>query len=122
MSITISLNNCQAASSVVSVLLPGNSGQLALSPTQGVAINGPFSFQTVLVTQSELAFGAAPGTVFDGELTLNLQPTQPGVPPAVLLTGLSSGSATVSYLTASGPATQPLTSGDPLTLTGFVQT
>uniref|UniRef100_B0T4K3 Uncharacterized protein n=1 Tax=Caulobacter sp. (strain K31) TaxID=366602 RepID=B0T4K3_CAUSK len=120
MSVVVTFTGAVATTNSVKVGLVENSAHYTLASSQGVAVNGTFTFNTLSVTQNAVLFGVAAGATFTGTITLDVTPNQPNGTPVILVSNLTVDSATVTYPTNDGPETQVLTPGQELTLSGFV--
>lgn len=120
MSVVVTFTGAVATTNSVKVGLVENSAHYTLASSQGVAVNGTFTFNTLSITQNAVLFGVAAGATFTGTVTLDVTPNQPNGTPVILVSNLTVDSATVTYPTNDGPETQVLTPGQELTLSGFV--
>jgi len=120
MSVVVTFTGATATTNSVKIGLVENSAHYTLASSQGVSVNGTFTFNTLSITQNAVVFGVSPGAAFTGTLTLDVVPNAANVPPSLLVSNLNVDSATVTYPTNDGPETQVLTPGQELTLSGFV--
>lgn len=120
MSVVVTFTGAVATTTSVKVGLVDNSAHYTLAASQGVAVSGTFTFNSLSITQNAVQFGVGAGATFTGTITLDVTPNQPNGTPVILVSNLTVDSATVTYPTNDGPETQVLTPGQELTLAGFV--
>ena len=120
MSVTVTFTGATATTNSVKIALVENSAHYVLAASQGVSVNGTFTFTSLSITQNAVQFGVTPSATFNGTIVLDVAPNQPGGLPSILVSNLNVDTATVTYPTNEGPETQVLTPGQELTLSGFV--
>jgi hypothetical protein len=116
--VTIDLGGGAASTNLVQLLV--QHAAFALAPNQGVACDIASGVTNVSISPGAISIATASGATFSGTLTLLLQWT--GQDPAVILNNLvptHGNPATIAWPAASGPETQILTPGTPLTLSGI---
>ncbi len=120
MSVVVTFTGAVATTNSVKIGLVDNSAHYTLAASQGVAVNGAFTFSSLSITQNAVLFGVGAGATFTGTVTLDVTPNQPNGTPVLLVSNLTVDSASVTYPTNDGPETQVLSPGQELTLSGFV--
>lgn len=116
-SITVNFSNATLSSTTSSILLTGGSYGLAVA--DALSISGTVTFSSMYITTGAISFNVASGTSFNAQVEANVSSAAAGTPPAIEVTNFS-GTVTVTWPTATGPQTQTLESGNPLTLSGYV--
>ena len=119
MSVTLSLTNATATSGNVSIQLTGHTGAYKVMQSNPLAVSGSFTFTSLSITASTLAFNVASGASFTGNITVNIDPAD-GKTPSMVVNNLTADTVMVTWPTEDGPETQQLTPGTPMVLSGFV--
>lgn len=116
--VTINFAGGTASTDPVQILVQG--AQLVLDVTTGVALAAP-GLTNLSIRPDLVAFASPPGGQFNG--TIGLLLSWSGDDPAVTLNNLAPAEgepATIVWPAASGPVTQVLTPGTPMTLYGLI--
>lgn len=114
--ITINFQNTNLTTTTSQISI--QNGAFALDTVSGLSMTGTISFSTLYVTSGAINFNVETGTTFNATVVAPVSPAQ-GAAPVLEITNFS-GTVTVMWPTASGPQTQTVMSGDPITLNGFV--
>lgn len=115
--VTINFAGGTASTQLVQIFVQG--AEIGLGITAGVTLTAPLT--NLSIQPGVVAIASPIGGRYDGRIALLLQWS--GNDPTVALNNLvpaGGGPATVSWPTATGPETQALTPGTPITLNGLV--
>jgi hypothetical protein len=93
-------------------------GSFDLTPADALSISGSVMFNSLYMTAGAMTFNVESGTVFYAAIDLPVSRSSRSGDPEVVVTNFL-GSVTLTWPTASGPESQSLGSGDPITLTGY---
>jgi hypothetical protein len=115
--ITINFSNVTLFSTNSSIQLTG--GTYGLDVSEGLSISGTVSFSSMYVTTGAISFNVTSGTAFNAQVEAKVTSSTAGTPPSIEVTNFS-GTVTVTWPTATGPQTQTIESGNPMTLSGYV--
>jgi hypothetical protein len=103
--------NFTAQSAEISV----SGGTFQLTNYNFLSLQGTFAFDALSISTGMINFSVSPGTSVSGTVNLPVSGSQ----PTVVVTNFS-GLAQLSWPTTTGPQTQPVAPGDPVTLVDFV--
>ena len=115
--ITINFSDVTLSSTTSSIQLTGVSYELNVA--EGLSIAGTVTFSSMYVTTGAISFNVTSGTSFNAAVQAKVTSNTPGDPPMIEVTNFA-GTVTVTWPTATGPQTQTLESGNPMTLSGYV--
>lgn len=114
-SITINFQNATLTSMNSTISITG--GSFALDPVSALTMSGTIAFRALYITSGAINFNVESGTTFNAQVTIPL--SAPNAAPSIEITNFA-GTVTVTWPTTTGLQTQQIMSGDPLTLSGFV--
>lgn len=115
--ITINFSNVTLSSTNSSIQLTG--GAYALDVAEGLSISGTVTFSSMYVTTGAISFNVTSGTAFNAAVQAKVTSNTAGTAPQIEVTNFT-GTVTVTWPTQTGPQTQTLESGNPMTLSGYV--
>lgn len=115
--ITINFSNVALSSTNSAIQL--TDGEFELDVAEGLSISGTLTFSSMYVTTGEISFDVTSGAAFDAAVEAKVVSDTPGTAPSIEVTNFI-GTVTVTWPTSTGPETQTLESGAPLTLDGYV--
>lgn len=115
--ITINYSSVTLSSTTSSIQLTG--GCFGLDIDEGLSISGTVSFSSMYVVTGAIVFNVESGTAFNAAVQAKVTSNTAGTPPSIEVTNFT-GTVTVTWPTSTGPQTQTLESGNPMTLSGFV--
>jgi len=112
--ITINFQNASLVTGAIAITV--SNGSFALDVASAFTIWGTVDFSSLYVTPDAINFNVAAATI-DAEICIPL--SAPGGSPNISVSDFT-GTVTATWPTSTGVVTQPLLSGDMVTLSGFV--
>lgn len=92
-------------------------GSFSLDTVSALSMSGTINFSSLYVTTGAISFNVESGTSFNAQITVPLSSSNGA--PTIEVTNFA-GTVLLTWPTATGLQTQSIMSGDPLTLSGFV--
>ncbi len=114
--ITINYSNATFTASSAAISVSG--GTFQLTNINSLSLRGSFTFNALDLSSGMLSFSVATGTSVNGTVTIPVSAANPGSQPTITASNFT-GMAMISWPSTTGPQFQPLSSGDPITLTNF---
>ncbi|MEZ0242904.1 MAG: hypothetical protein ACAH11_05975 [Sphingomonas sp.] len=112
--VTINFLNAEATDTTCAIWV--TNGEVVLNYEDFLSISSSVNYNYLQATSGAVCFDVAQGVAFTAGIQVPVTATQD---PEITVTNFS-GTVTVTWTTASGPETQTLMPGNPMTLSGFV--